>query len=105
MPPFLTNIGTKMKVKKRMEVKQLMFIKDTPKIYGLPPYKKFQIIDYKKWDYAWQGMSERTRVKKGIFVHCWGMGEFEIFRIGVDVAIVPYCFYIINYKMPVYLKK
>jgi hypothetical protein len=98
MPPLLTNTGTKMKVK------QLMFIKDTPKIYGLPAYKKFEIIKYKKWDYDWQGMSEKTRVKNGIFVRCWGMGEFEVFRLGVDVAIVPYCFYI-NYKMPVYLKK
>ena len=43
-------------------------------------YEKGKIIEYHPWDFEWQGMTEPERVKKGIFVHCYGMGEFDAFK-------------------------
>ena len=43
------------------------------------------IIDYIPWDHEWQGMIEQERVKDGLFVHCFGHGEFEVLRVGVDI--------------------
>jgi hypothetical protein len=42
-------------------------------------YKKGQVIDYRPWSFEWGGMTESERVTKDIFVHCYGMGEFDVF--------------------------
>lgn len=36
----------------------------------------------------WQDMNEEERIQKGIYVICYGMGEFEVLKEGVDVI---YC--------------
>lgn len=48
-------------------------------------HEKGSVIIYKPWDYKWQGMTEQERIPKGIFVHCHGMGEFDLFNEGADV--------------------
>lgn len=40
---------------------------------------------YSPWNFEWQGMSENERLQKGLFIHCFGHGEFEALRIGSDV--------------------
>lgn len=66
---------------------KLEFLRDTMGIYDVL-YRKGQIIDYHPWSFEWQNMSEPERVKKNIFVHCRGMGEFDVFRSG-DVRRLP----------------
>ena len=62
-------------------------IKDVVKCYG-ELYPKGKIFDYIPWNHKWQGMSEKKRVEKGIFVHCHGMGEFSVFRLNEDVRVL-----------------
>ena len=62
----------------------LEFIKDTPGIYG-KVYKKGEIIEYIPWNYEFHDMDEVTRIKNGIYVHCYGHGEFDRFEEGKDV--------------------
>jgi len=42
-------------------------------------YEKDSVIDYKRWDNNWRGMSEQERVEKGVFAVCYGHGEFDVF--------------------------
>ena len=62
----------------------LQMTKDAVKCYG-ELYPKGKIFDYSPWNHKWQGMSEKERYEKGIFVHCHGMGEFDVFRLDEDV--------------------
>lgn len=50
-------------------------------------FKKGQIREYKPWPRVWQRMTEQERVAKGIFVECYGMGDFNVFRPD-DVEVV-----------------
>ncbi len=59
---------------------KLEFIKNYKGCYN-EFYEKGQVIDYHPWDFKWQGMTEKERVKKGVFVHCYGMGEFDKFGV------------------------
>ena len=74
-------------MKENEGVINLRFIKDTIGSYN-DLFEEGTIIPYDKWDYEWQNMTEPERVKKGIFVHCQGMGDFDVFRVGKDVEIV-----------------
>ncbi len=65
----------------------LKFIKEKNGIYN-KVYAIGETITYCPWDYEWQGMSEKERVSKGIFIHCHGMGEFERFDENQDVVKV-----------------
>lgn len=58
---------------------KLKFTKQTEGIYG-KVYEIGEIIDYHPWEFDWQGMNEKDRVGKGIYVHCYGHGEFEVYR-------------------------
>jgi len=71
---------------KKAKVMELEFIKDVTNVQF--PYSKGDRKKYSPWSFEWQGMTEPERVKKGIFVSCLGMGEFEVFREGIDVKIV-----------------
>ena len=42
--------------------------------------KKGDEKTYYPWKCNWQGMSEPERVDKGIFVECFGQGEFSVYR-------------------------
>lgn len=48
--------------------------------FGGDEYQEGEIIDYRPWKHEWQGMTEPERVEKGLFIHCYGMGEFDVFR-------------------------
>ena len=52
--------------------------------------KKGELINYDPWEFNWGSMTEPERRKKGLFVHCYGMGEFEVWELGDNVAIYPY---------------
>ena len=43
-------------------------------------HKKGDEKTYYPWGFNWQGMSEPERVDKGIFVECFGQGEFSVYR-------------------------
>ena len=58
---------------------KLEFIK-TYRGWGGDIFEKGQIVEYRPWEFEWQEMTEPERVAKGIFVHCYGMGEFDAFR-------------------------
>jgi hypothetical protein len=55
----------------------LTFKKDTPTIYN-HVRKQGETLEYKPWDYSWQGMYPFERHAKGIYVICHGHGEFEV---------------------------
>ena len=57
---------------------KLEFIKNTTGCYNAK-FLKGEAIDYKPWFYEWQEMTEKERVKAGIFVMCHGQGEFDVF--------------------------
>jgi len=59
-------------------MKLIKFIKDTKGIYNAF-FQKGSAIKYLPWKFEWQGMTEPERVEKGIFVHCHGHGEFDVF--------------------------
>ena len=65
-----------------------MQLKISKDVYGIVSRKKGEIIKYKPWPHEWQGMTEKQRVSSGLFVHCFGQGEFEVLRDGVDVEVV-----------------
>ena len=56
----------------------LEFIKDTKGIYN-DIFIKGEIKEYQPWLHSWQGMTEPERVAKGLFVECYGHGEFQVF--------------------------
>ena len=58
---------------------KLKFIKDRTGCFGRTFIKDSE-IEYSSWKHKWQGMTEPQRVKKNIFVFCYGMGEFDVFR-------------------------
>jgi len=62
-----------------MSTIKLKFIKDHCG-YWNKIYKTGDVIDYTPWDHEFQGISESDRVKKGIFVHCYGNGDFDVFN-------------------------
>ena len=45
---------------------------------GIISRKKGDKINYKPWHNCFQGLSEQERVDIGMFVHCYGQGEFEV---------------------------
>ena len=57
-------------------------------IKGIVERKKGDIINYIPYKPMWQDMNEEERIQKGIYVICYGMGEFEVLKEGVDVI---YC--------------
>lgn len=57
----------------------------TKHIKGIVNRAKGDLIDYYPWDFKWQGMTEPERVEKGIYVICYGHGEFEVLKEGIDV--------------------
>lgn len=60
------------------ETINLLFIKKHVGLMGTV-YLPGKIIEYSPWNFDFQDMKEHERVKKGIFVHCYGMGEFDVF--------------------------
>ena len=66
---------------------KLRFIKDVQTRYGME-YREGEEIDYHPWHHEWQGMDEETRVSRGIFVHYYERGEFEVYITAVNVEIV-----------------
>jgi hypothetical protein len=65
---------------------KLRFNQDKTGIYGVQ-YKKGDELAYTPYQNTWQGMTEPERVEKGIFVICYGHGEFNVFKDGA-VSIV-----------------
>lgn len=63
---------------------KLRFVKDTTGIYN-HSFKKGEIIEYKPWNFIWKNMTEEERVKKGIFVFCYGQGEFNVFETEIEI--------------------
>jgi hypothetical protein len=57
---------------------KLKFIKQHIGYYN-KVYKVGDTIKYYPWPFRWQDMDEPERVLKGIFVHCYRMGEFDCF--------------------------
>jgi hypothetical protein len=47
------------------------------------------VVEYEPWPHKWQGMGEGERLKNGIFIKCFGHGEFEVLRLREDVDIIP----------------
>jgi hypothetical protein len=41
--------------------------------------------EYSPWPHVWQGMTEPERINKGIYVECYGHGEFVVFKLGEDI--------------------
>jgi hypothetical protein len=66
---------------------ELEFLHETTGIYNTI-YQAGERIKYRPWTFEWHGMTEPERVSKGIFVHCYGHGEFEIYHDGQDIKIV-----------------
>jgi hypothetical protein len=58
---------------------KLKFIKTVTGCYN-EIYRKDDIIEYSPWNHYWQDMSEQERVSKGIYIHCHGQGEFDVFN-------------------------
>ena len=54
---------------------------------GIVNRSKGELLFYKPWDYEWQGMTEQQRVSKGIYVNCFGHGEFEVLKVGIDIEL------------------
>jgi hypothetical protein len=50
--------------------------------------RRGETFEYAPWDFEWQGMQEEERIAKGIFVKCYGHGEFDVYILGKDVEIV-----------------
>ena len=75
----------------------LQFIRYIGSIYG-SVYRIGETIEYKPWPYDWQGMPEPDRVAAGIFVHCHGMGEFEVFT---KMDVRPVCGYEVDKPIPI----
>jgi len=67
----------------------LIFKRDVQGIYGMK-YQKGEEKKYHPWCCEWQGMSEPERVDKGIFVECFGQGEFNVFN-RADVTPIINC--------------
>ena len=66
---------------------KLQFIKETQGIYDRV-YHIGEVIQYRPWEFEWQGMKEQDRIAQGIFIHCFGMGEFERYDKGIDVEVI-----------------
>ena len=64
---------------------ELRLLRDTQ---GIISRKRDDVITYSPWDFKWQGMSETERTRRGIYVTCFGQGEFEILYGGHDVLEV-----------------
>mgnify|MGYP003646230609 FL=1 len=54
---------------------------------GIVNRRNGELLFYKPWDYEWQGMTERQRVDKGIYVNCFGHGDFEVLKLGIDIEL------------------
>ena len=66
-----------------------MKLKILKQINYFKTYNPGEIIEYKPWDYVWQGLTEPERVARGIFVYCFGHGDFIAFKVSEgDVEIV-----------------
>ena len=62
----------------------LTFLRD---IDGIVARKSGDSIEYEPWDFEWQGISELDRIKMGLYVQCFGQGEFEILVVDRDVSV------------------
>lgn len=67
--------------------KKMKLIRDIP---GVVNRKKGEIIclDGYQWSHPWQDMSSDERTKYGIYVHCYGHGEFEVIRVPQDAILI-----------------
>lgn len=50
-------------------------------INGIITRKAGDVIDYTPWPHEFQGLSEPERADEGLFVHCFGHGEFEVLTV------------------------
>jgi hypothetical protein len=64
---------------------KLRFIKDCRVVSGV--HEEGKTVSYSPWDGLWQMMTEPERLQRGIFVHYFGPGDYEVFRLGEDVGI------------------
>lgn len=62
---------------------KLKMIKD---VKGMVERVEGEVFDYNPWNFEFQGKTEPQRVSEGLFVHCYGMGEFEVLREAVEVC-------------------
>ena len=56
----------------------LRFKRDVLGIYNLL-FPAGSTYEYTPWDHEWQGKTEPQRRKDGLFVVCYGQGEFNVF--------------------------
>lgn len=52
---------------------------------GFRKLQKGDEIEYSPWKHKFRGMEEPERVTNGIYVHCFGHGEFEILKSPEEV--------------------
>ncbi len=65
-------------------------LKITRDIIGeMIPRRAGDMVTYHPWPHEWQGMSEPERVAKGIYINCYGQGEFEVLRVPEDAQFHP----------------
>jgi hypothetical protein len=65
----------------------IKMIRDKRDKAGIVSRSKGELVFYKPWDYEWQGMTEKQRVDKGIFVNCFGHGKLEVLQVGIDIEL------------------
>lgn len=63
---------------------KLTFLKD---IDGVVTRKTGDTIVYEPYNKKFQSKTESERVDAGMFVHCYGHGEFEVLKEGVNVSV------------------
>ena len=68
------------------QVRRLLLKRDVRGCYGRL-FAKDSTIEYFPWPNEWQGKDEPRRVRDGVFVHCHGQGEFDVFGPD-DVGVV-----------------
>lgn len=66
-----------MKIKRGVLEMKIKLLKDYS---GHREYKAGEILDYEPWPHEWRSMSEPERVAKGIYVYCYGHGDFHAFE-------------------------
>ncbi len=63
---------------------KLIMLRD---IRGIVNRMAGDIVEYYSWPYEWQGMTEEQRVAEGLYVICFGHGEFEIIKVPDDAKL------------------
>lgn len=57
-------------------------------MHGITERSMGERVEYHPWEFDWHDMDEPTRVSNGIYVFCYGHGEFEIIRVPDDGRLV-----------------